>query len=183
VLVTGAVVGAQTGFVNRRRAGVPLLERSRSRRLRDGAKRAGEYLERYGQRKAIVLARSVPSVRTVLNPLAGAVGVPARVFLLWQMLGGAAWAVCPPTVAVVVVVSLLPLAIELVRERRRRSTGGSAELTVAMTSSQASRWSAVRISRRAMLVRNPRTMRTQSRRKNTRSASAVATCSPTMKAR
>jgi membrane-associated protein len=91
--VAGAVLGAQTGFVVGRRAGPPLLERSRSRRLRAGAERAGEYLERYGHRKAIVLARFVPIVRTVLNPLAGAVGVPARVFLVWQTLGGAVWAI------------------------------------------------------------------------------------------
>jgi membrane-associated protein len=67
------------------------------------------------------------------------------VFLVWQTLGGAAWAIgltvaghvlgtylpgvdqyLLPVVAVVVIVSLLPLAIELVRERRRRRTGGSA---------------------------------------------------------
>src|SRR3954453_4197160 len=91
--VAGAIVGAQTGFVIGRRAGGALLERTRSRRLREGADRAGEYLDRYGQRKAIVLARFVPIVRTVLNPLAGALGVPWRVFLRWQVIGGAVWAV------------------------------------------------------------------------------------------
>jgi membrane-associated protein len=59
------------------------------------------------------------------------------VFLLWQVIGGAVWAVglivaghllgtyIPgPVVALVVVVSLLPVAIELVRERRRRRPSG-----------------------------------------------------------
>src|SRR3954468_4889450 len=78
--VAGAILGAQTGFFIGRRAGGALLERSRSRRLHQGTERAGEYLERYGHRKAIVLARFVPIVRTVLNPLAGALDVPSRTF-------------------------------------------------------------------------------------------------------
>lgn len=44
--VAGAIVGTQTGFVIGRRAGRALLERTRSRRLREGADRAGEYLDR-----------------------------------------------------------------------------------------------------------------------------------------
>jgi membrane-associated protein len=35
----------------------------------------------------------VPIVRTVLNPLAGIVGVTQRTFTLWQVAGGLAWSV------------------------------------------------------------------------------------------
>ena len=41
-------------------------------------RRAARLLDRYGQGKAIVLARFIPVVRTVVNPLAGALDVPAR---------------------------------------------------------------------------------------------------------
>ncbi|MEU6893015.1 DedA family protein, partial [Streptomyces sp. NPDC046557] len=82
----GALAGAQTGYLIGRRAGGALLERSRSQRLHEGAERAEEFLAKYGHAKAIVLARFVPVVRTVLNPLAGALNVPARVFTLWQVL-------------------------------------------------------------------------------------------------
>ncbi|MFB7269177.1 DedA family protein [Streptomyces sp. NPDC056244] len=133
----GALLGAQTGYWIGRRGGRALLARSRSRKLHEGAARAEELLDRYGHAKAIVLARFVPVVRTVLNPLAGALNVPARLFTLWQVLGGAIWTVglvlagyalgssvpdveryLLPIVAVVVVVSLIPLALEVLRSRR-----------------------------------------------------------------
>ena len=87
--VVGALVGAQVGYWIGRRGGRALLARSKSRKLHEGAARAEELLAKYGHAKAIVLARFVPIVRTVLNPLAGALGVPARVFALWQIVGGA----------------------------------------------------------------------------------------------
>ncbi|MET8980117.1 DedA family protein [Streptomyces sp. NPDC004539] len=133
----GALAGAQCGYLIGRRAGGALLSRSRSVRLREGAERAEELLDRYGHAKAIVLARFVPVVRTVLNPLAGALKVPARVFLVWQIAGGLVWSVglvlggyalgssipnvdryLLPLVALIVLVSLLPLAVELYRGRR-----------------------------------------------------------------
>lgn len=134
----GAILGAQCGFVLGRRGGRVLLARSRNRHLLNGIARAEELLGRYGQAKAIVLARFVPVVRTVLNPLAGALDVPARVFTLWQVIGGLVWSVglvlagyllgssipnidtyLLPAVAVIVVLSLLPVGIEVLRARRR----------------------------------------------------------------
>jgi membrane-associated protein len=135
--VVGALLGAQAGYWIGRRGGRALLARTRSRKLQEGAARAEELLERYGHAKAIVLARFVPVVRTVLNPMAGALNVPARVFTLWQIVGGTIWTVglvlggyalgssvpnvdryLLPMVAVIVVISLLPLAIEVIRSRR-----------------------------------------------------------------
>lgn len=144
--VAGALAGAQVGYLIGRRAGGAVLARSRSKRLREGAERAQELLERYGHAKAIVLARFVPVVRTVLNPLAGALNIPARVFTLWQVAGGLVWTVglvlagyalgssipnvdryLLPIVALIVGVSLLPLAAELLRSRRAgRHQNGSA---------------------------------------------------------
>ncbi|MEH0416205.1 DedA family protein [Streptomyces sp. B21-083] len=133
----GALAGAQCGYLLGRKAGGALLARSHSVRLREGAHRAEELLERYGHAKAIVLARFVPVVRTVLNPMAGALGVPVRTFTVWQVVGGLVWSLgltlggyalgssipnvdryLLPMVAVIVAVSLLPLAAELYRSRR-----------------------------------------------------------------
>ncbi|MFJ4716862.1 DedA family protein [Streptomyces sp. NPDC088785] len=148
--VAGALAGAQVGYWIGRKGGRALLARSRSRRLRDGAARAEELLARYGHAKAIVLARFVPVVRTVLNPLAGALDVPARTFVLWQSVGGAVWTVglvlagyalgssvpdvdryLLPLVALVVAVSLLPLALEVLRARRNRRRAAAARTTAA----------------------------------------------------
>ncbi|MFC4947497.1 DedA family protein [Pseudonocardia sp. GCM10023141] len=133
----GALAGAQVGYLIGRRAGPALLARDRPR-LAAGMRRAQELLDRYGYGKAIVLARFIPVVRTVLNPLAGVIGVPARTFALWQVIGGLVWSVgvtlagyalgsvvpnvdryLLPVIAAVVVVSLLPLGLELRRSRRR----------------------------------------------------------------
>ena len=92
---------------------------------------------RYGYGKAIVLARFIPVVRTVLNPVAGALNVPTRSFTIWQATGGVIWSAgitlagyglgstvpgidgyLLPAIAVVVIVSLIPIGIELIRARR-----------------------------------------------------------------
>lgn len=135
--VVGALAGSQCGYLLGRRAGGALLARSRSQRLHEGARRAEELLERYGYAKAIVLARFVPVVRTVLNPMAGALGVPVRTFTVWQVAGGVVWSIgltlagyglgssipdidkyLLPVIALIVVVSLIPLAAEVLRSRR-----------------------------------------------------------------
>jgi membrane-associated protein len=135
----GALLGAQVGFVVGRRAGQVLLSGTRRPKVAAGMRRAEELFTRYGPAKAIVLARFIPVVRTVLNPVAGALHTPLRTFTLWQTVGGLVWTVglvlagyalgafvpgvdayLLPVIAVVVVVSLIPLAREIVRERRRR---------------------------------------------------------------
>ncbi|MGW3622154.1 DedA family protein [Streptomyces sp. NPDC000880] len=143
--VVGALLGAQVGYWIGRRGGRTLLDRSRSRKLHEGADRAEELLNRYGHAKAIMLARFVPVVRTVLNPLAGALNVPARVFTLWQVIGGLIWTVglvlagyalgssvpnvdryLLPIVALIVIISLIPLVAETMRSRSRRASEGGA---------------------------------------------------------
>src|SRR3954466_15805945 len=89
----GAVLGGMTGYLIGRKAGPPLLQRQRNRRLREGAQRGRELLARYGYGRALVLARFVPVVRTVLNPMAGALDVPAPTFALWNLVGGLLWSV------------------------------------------------------------------------------------------
>ncbi|MER7684200.1 DedA family protein [Streptomyces sp. NPDC097610] len=133
----GALAGSQCGYLIGRKAGGALLARSGSSRLHEGAERAEELLERYGHAKAIVLARFVPVVRTVLNPMAGALQVPARTFTVWQVVGGLVWSIgltlagyalgssipnvdryLLPIIAVIVIVSLIPLAAEFRRSRK-----------------------------------------------------------------
>lgn len=141
----GALTGAQAGYLLGRRAGPALLKRTKSRKVSEAADRAAEILERYGHAKAVVLARFLPVVRTVLNPLAGVLAVPARTFALWQVVGGLVWTVglvlagyglgasvpnvdryLLPIIAVIVVVSLIPVGLELLRSRRSRGADGGA---------------------------------------------------------
>ncbi|AUG80207.1 membrane protein [Kitasatospora sp. MMS16-BH015] len=145
--VVGALLGAQVGYLIGRRGGRTLLARSHRRSLHEGAARAEELLAKYGHGKAIVLARFIPVVRTVLNPLCGVLGVPARTFALWQVLGGLVWTVgvvlagyglgstvpsidryLLPIIGLVVVVSVIPIVLELFKARRQgtRGQGGAA---------------------------------------------------------
>lgn len=133
--IGGALLGAQTGYYIGR-GGRPLLGRTSHRFLRQGTERAGALLAKYGYGKAIVLARFIPVVRTVLNPMAGALDVPVRTFTLWQVIGGVIWSVgvtlagyalgstipsidtyLLPIIAAIVVVSLIPVGLEIVRAR------------------------------------------------------------------
>jgi membrane-associated protein len=84
-----------------------------------------------------VLARFIPVIRTVINPLIGVLEVPARTFVVWQVIGGLIWSLgvtlagwqlgthihnvdhyLLPIIAVIVVVSLIPVALEMLRARR-----------------------------------------------------------------
>jgi membrane-associated protein len=135
----GALAGAQVGFLIGRRAGHAAMARPPQSRLRQGIESAQRAIDRYGAPRAIVLARFIPVVRTVVNPLAGATGVPARTFTTWQVAGGLAWSVgvtlagyglgsrisnidhyLLPVIAIIVAVSLIPVALELWRHRRAR---------------------------------------------------------------
>jgi membrane-associated protein len=133
----GALLGAQAGYLLGRTTGPRLLNRPDRPRLNDATRRTREFLDRYGAGKAIVLARFVPVVRTAINPLAGAVQLPPRVFTGWQIIGGLVWA-CRvplagwqlgshvhnidryllPLIAVIIAASLVPVALELRRSRR-----------------------------------------------------------------
>jgi len=143
-----AIVGAQVGYLLGARYGRRLFARPDSRLFKaEYVARAEEYFTRYGPAKAVLLARFIPVVRTFLNPVAGVLRMPARRFLLWNAVGALLW--CDgvllagyllarklrdtvgatnidkyllPVIALIVVVSALPLGIEVLRSRRRNRT-------------------------------------------------------------
>ncbi|HEY2832560.1 MAG TPA: DedA family protein [Sporichthyaceae bacterium] len=133
----GALLGSQCGYLLGRRAGPTLLDGTKHPKLRESAARATVQLQRYGVAKALVLGRFIPVVRTVVNPLAGALNVPVRVFTFWQVLGGLVWTIgilvtghqvghripsidryVLPVVALAVLVSVIPVLLEVRRARR-----------------------------------------------------------------
>ena len=134
----GAIVGAQVGYELGRRAGPAVFNRPESRLFRPAhVERTRDVLERFGAGRAVVLARFVPIVRTLLNPLVGAAGMRARSFALWNVVGGLVWTVglvllghavgnvsfvrkhIEVLVVLVVLLSVAPLVFELTRRRRR----------------------------------------------------------------
>lgn len=133
--VLGAVLGAQAGFSLGRLAAARLENHPRPR-IATGLQRTRRVLDTYGAPRAIVLARFVPVIRTLINPLAGAAGVSLRTFTVWQTVGGVLWGVSLPVlgwqlgahisnidhyllpvIAVIVTASATPLLIEAHRTR------------------------------------------------------------------
>jgi membrane-associated protein len=105
---------------------------------RDHLNRAHEFFEEYGG-KAVILGRFVPIVRTFVPFVAGAAAMRSHTFAFVNFIGAAAWvAVCVGAgllfgnvpivrenfslVALgIVVVSLLPMAVEVLKRRYQRS--------------------------------------------------------------
>ena len=133
-----AIAGAQVGFEIGRRAGPALFRRPDSRFFKqDYVERTRAVFEQFGLPRAVVVARFVPIVRTFLNPMAGIVGMPAKRFAVWNAIGGLGWTIglvllghglghvgvvrkhVELLVIAVVILSLLPLAYEATRHRRR----------------------------------------------------------------
>ena len=93
VAALAAIVGDNIGFLLGRHAGRRLLTRDgRGFKSRQQFLSKGEaFFERHGP-KAVFLARWVPGLRVVGSWLAGAHHMRWRTFLLWNALGGVAWA-------------------------------------------------------------------------------------------
>jgi membrane-associated protein len=131
-----AVAGDQVGYLFGDKVGQALFTRPESRFFKPKhLNKAREYLDQRGS-IMIVLARFVPAVRTFTPIVAGASKMRYRVFMPFNVLGGTLWA-CGvtllgyglgssvahidryllPVIAVVIVVSLIPIALEIRRAR------------------------------------------------------------------
>ena len=136
-----AVAGAQTGYLIGARAGPRLFRRPESRLFKhEHVEKAEAYFERHGP-KTVLIARFIPIVRTFANPMAGVGKMDPRVFATYNVVGALLWAVgvtligyvlgktipsaeehLLPIEAAIVALSVLPVAIELLRQRRRNTT-------------------------------------------------------------
>lgn len=137
-----ATAGDQVGYLIGRRFGPRVLSRPKSRLLSPRhLDRAQAFFERYGSR-AVVLARFVPLVRTMTPVVAGMGRMPRRRFAAYNLIGAVAWALLTLgagywfggiqlvadhlglIAAGLVLVSLLPVLVTLVRGRVRAARVG-----------------------------------------------------------
>lgn len=145
-----AILGAQLGHWLGARYGRRMFEKPDSKLFKkEYVEKAEYYFDKFGPAKAVVLARFIPIVRTFLNPVAGTLGMPAGKFLLWNAVGAVLWTdgvliigrslaqqiynaigdkidhYILPVVALIVLISVLPILIEILRERRAKKRGAA----------------------------------------------------------
>ena len=138
-----AIVGAQLGHWLGARYGRRMFDKPDSKLFKkEYVEKAEYYFEKFGPAKAVVLARFIPIVRTFLNPVAGTLGMPAKKFFLWNVIGAILWTdgllivghslaqqiydaigdkidrYLLPVVLLIILISVLPILIEIIRERR-----------------------------------------------------------------
>jgi membrane-associated protein len=88
-----AIGGAQLGFVIGRRLGPALFKKEDARIFKKHyLQTSHEFFEKHG-RKTIVIGHFVGVVRTFTPVIAGASGMPYRVFLTYDIIGAIAWGV------------------------------------------------------------------------------------------
>jgi membrane-associated protein len=140
VLSVAAIVGDSTGYAIGYRAGPRLFRRERSRLFNPRhLARTQDFYARHGA-KTIVIARFVPIIRTFAPVVAGIGQMEYRRFIFYNVAGGLGWVIFTtsagyllgraiPNVGsyvhlvagAVIVLSIVPIVTEVVRERRRRS--------------------------------------------------------------
>jgi membrane-associated protein len=87
----GSLAGAQVGFWLGRRGGRIVSAKGSDRRGQARIERAERMFTRYGQRRAVMLGRFIPVIRTLVHPAAGLLGMPTASFTLWQAAAGIVW--------------------------------------------------------------------------------------------
>jgi membrane-associated protein len=98
------------------------------------------WLIRYGPRKALIFGRFIPFARTLINPVCGVVNLERKLFSTWNAIGAIIWTQVAigigyllgdliegsvdkyllPIVGLIVLLSLVPMALETLRERKSK---------------------------------------------------------------
>ncbi len=136
-----AIIGSQVGYWFGAKYGRKLFDRPDGRFFTQARVASTEkWLNKYGIGKAIILARFVPFIRTLINPMCGVVGIPPRKFLFWNIVGAIIWTegvaligytignklegsvdkYLLPIIGLIVLLSLAPVVLEIIREWRTK---------------------------------------------------------------
>ena len=136
-----AIVGSQFGHFLGAKYGRKIFDRPNGRFFtHERVSQTERWLTKYGVGKALILARFIPFVRTLINPTVGIIGYPARKFLAWNVIGALIWTELVlgagyvlgnkisgsidkyllPIIALIILVSVLPVALEVLKEWRTK---------------------------------------------------------------
>ena len=136
-----AIVGGEVGYWFGKKYGRPFFDRPESRFFNQKmVSKVEKYLATYGPRKALVFGRFIPFARTLINPTCGIANLERRLFSTWNAIGAIIWTQVAMgigyflgdvfeengnyfivgIVALIVVGTSIPLALEIFKERQSK---------------------------------------------------------------
>jgi membrane-associated protein len=136
-----AIVGGEVGYWFGKKYGRKFFERPNSRFFNLKMVETTErWLIRYGPRKALIFGRFIPFARTLINPVCGVVNLERKLFSTWNAIGAIIWTQVAigigyllgdliegsvdkyllPIVGLIVLLSLVPMTLETLRERKSK---------------------------------------------------------------
>ena len=136
-----AIVGGEVGYWFGKKYGRKFFERPNSRFFNLKMVETTErWLIRYGPRKALIFGRFIPFARTLINPVCGVVNLERKLFSTWNAIGAIIWTQVAigigyllgdliegsvdkyllPIVGLIVLLSLVPMALGTLRERKSK---------------------------------------------------------------
>ena len=136
-----AIVGGEVGYWFGKTYGRKLFERPDSRFFNQKMVRTVEkWLGKYGPRKALVIGRFIPFARTLINPICGVVQLDRKTFSTWNAIGAVIWTQVAigigyllgdalstkantylyAVVAIIVLITAAPMALEVLKEWRTK---------------------------------------------------------------
>ncbi|MFB7446910.1 DedA family protein [Streptomyces sp. NPDC056194] len=135
LVVAAAVLGDQVGYLFGRKVGPSLFKRPDSKLFKqENVEKAHAFFEKHGP-KSLILARFVPIVRTFTPIIAGVSRMNYRSFIIFNFIGGLLWGAGVTLLGAslgnvdfvhkhielilvgIVLISVIPVAIELLRAR------------------------------------------------------------------
>ena len=136
-----AITGGEVGYWFGKKYGRGFFERGETRFYNKKMVLTIEkWLLKYGPRKALVIGRFIPFVRTLINPVCGVANLDKKLFSTWNAIGAIIWTQVAigigyllgdaiegsvnkylyPIIGLIVVVSVLPIAFDTYRHRKLR---------------------------------------------------------------
>jgi len=134
-----AISGGEVGYWFGKKYGRGFFERGETRFYnKKMVETIEKWLLKYGPRKALVIGRFIPFVRTLINPVCGVANLDRKLFSTWNAIGAIIWTQVAigigyllgdaiegsvnkylyPIVGLIVVVSVLPIAFDTYRHRK-----------------------------------------------------------------
>ena len=136
-----AITGGEVGYWFGKRYGRAFFERPNTRFFNiKMVETIEKWLIKYGPRKALIFGRFIPFARTLINPICGVVKLERKVFSTWNAIGAIIWTQVAigigyllgdviegsvnkylyPIVALIVLISLIPLINGVLKERKQK---------------------------------------------------------------